>query len=142
MKWCLTVVAALFKNEGLAKFAQYYRPITLVQLLYKWFDFVLLGRFKKWFVPADGQTAYQDKRGCPDHIFLMRCMISYAKTKTKKFFICTIDFDGAFDRVSRTILLKKLALFGAGSVFLLCIAAMYQRTESIIIQKDNQNLIQ
>lgn len=137
VKWCLTVVAALFKNKGLAKFAQYYRPITLVQLLYKWFDFVLLGRFKKWFVPADGQTAYQDKRGCPDHIFLMRCMISYAKTKTKKFFICTIDFDGAFDRVSRTILLKKLALFGAGSVFLLCIAAMYQRTESIIIQKDN-----
>ena len=40
-------------------------------------------------------------------------------------------------RVSRNILLRKLAQFGAGSTFLLCIAAMYAKTQSIIIQKDN-----
>ena len=111
-------------------------------MLYKWFDFVLLSRFKRWFTPADEQTAYQDKRGCPDHIFLMRCLMHYAKSKRKKLFICTIDFDGAFDRVCRSTLLKKLALFGAGSIFLLCIASMYQRTESIIIQKDNHCIYQ
>ena len=142
VKWCLTVVAALFKNKGSPKFAKFYRPITLVQMLYKWFDFVLLCRFRKWFTPADEQTAYQEKRGCPDHIFLMRCLIQYAKSKRKKLFICTIDFDGAFDRVCRFTLLKKLALFGAGSTFILCIAAMYQRTESIIIQKDNHCVYQ
>ena len=48
-----------------------------------------------------------------------------------------IDFDGAFDRVTRSILLKKLACLGAGSTLLFCLAAMYTRTESIIIQKDN-----
>ena len=52
-------------------------------------------------------------------------------------FICAIDLDDAFDRVSRNILLKKLARFGASSTFILCIAAMYARTQSIIIQKDN-----
>ena len=97
----------------------------------------MLNRFKKWFKPADEDTAYQEGKSCADHIFLLRCLINYAKFKRKKFFLCTLDFDGAFDRVSRAILLKKLALFGAGSLFLLCIAAMYRKTESIIIQKDN-----
>ena len=136
-KWCLTVVTAIFKNKGFPWFAKYYRPVTLVQLLYKWFDFNLLNRFKKWFKPADENTAYQSKKGCADHIFLIRCLINFAKFKRRKFFICTLDFDGAFDRVSRMLLLKKLALFGAGSLFLLCIAAMYKRTESVIIQNDN-----
>ena len=64
-------------------------------------------------------------------------MISFTKFKKEKFYICTFDFDGAFDRVSRNILLQKLTLFGAGSTFLYCIASMYTRTESIIIQKDS-----
>ena len=137
IKWCKNVVAAIFKNKGSADIAKFFRPITLVQMLYKWFDFILLERFKRWFIPADEQTAYQDEKGCPDHIFLMRCLISFAKATRKKLYICTIDFDGAFDRVSRNILLKKLALRGAGSIFLFCIASMYKRTESVIIQQDN-----
>ena len=136
-KWCRTVVAALFKNKGSPSIAKYFRPITLVHMLYKWFDFTLLERFKSWFKPADEQTAYQFLKSCADHIFLLRALICYAKKKGKKLFICAIDFDGAFDRVSRSILLKKLARFGAGSAFLLCIAAMYQHTESVIIQNDN-----
>ena len=136
-KWCRTVVAALFKNKGSPSISKYYRPVTLVYLLYKWLDFILLERFKSWFKPADRQTAYQLLKSCADHIFLMRALICYAKKKGKKLFICAIDFDGAFDRVSRNILLRKLARFGAGSVFLLCIASMYAKTESIIIQKDN-----
>ena len=108
-------------------------------MLYKWFDFILLKRFRKWFIPADEQTAYQDGKGCADHIFLMRCLICFAKTTRKKLYICTIDFDGAFDRVSRNILLQKLALRGAGSIFLFCIASMYKRTESVIIQQDNHS---
>ena len=138
-KWCKTVVSAIFKNKGSSEFSKFYRPITLVHMLYKWFDFILLKRFKAWFVPADEQTAYQQGKSCADHIFLLRCLISFAKFKRKKFYICTIDFDGAFDRVSRNILLKKLALHGAGSIFLFCLASMYKRTESIIIQQDNHS---
>ena len=40
-KWCINVVAALFKNKGSPSIAKYYRPVTLVHLLYKWFDFIL-----------------------------------------------------------------------------------------------------
>ena len=135
--WCRSVVAALFKNKGTPDISKYYRPVTLVELMYKWFDFVFLGRFKTWFKPADEQTAYQNGKSCADHNFLLRAIICYSKKFRRKFFICTLDFDGAFDRVSRNILLKKLAICGAGSIFLMCLASMYKRTESIIIQKEN-----
>ena len=115
--WSLTLVATIFKNKGNVEISKYYRPVSLVHLLYKWFDFLLLKRFQNWFSPADEQTAYQQGKSCSDHIFLLRCLISFTKLKKVKFYICTVDFDGAFDRVSRNILLQKLALFGAGSTF-------------------------
>ena len=71
-------------------------------------------------IPSDAQTAYQSGKSCADHIFLLECLISYARKVRKKLFIVAIDFDGAFDRVSRTILLKQLILFGAGSIFIAC----------------------
>ena len=45
--WRSTVVNALFKNKGLTWLPKYFRPISLVKLLAKMFDFVLLERFKK-----------------------------------------------------------------------------------------------
>ena len=58
-EWCITLVAALIKQKGPVTFALNYRPISLVQPLYKCFDFVLLHRFTEWFIPANKQTAYQ-----------------------------------------------------------------------------------
>ena len=49
---------------------------------------------------------------------------------------------GAFDRISRNILLKILAMFGAGSVFLFCIATIYRKTESVIFQKDEYSVFE
>ena len=66
--------------------------------------------------------------------------MKFAKVRKKKFFICAIAFDGAFDRISRNILIKKLILFGAGSTFIVCNAAMYKSSESLIIQTDDHSL--
>ena len=74
-----------------------YRPISLVQLLAKLFDTILLERFRKWFTPSDPQTAYQNKRSGADHVFLTRCLIQHAKLYKEKLFVIAIDFDGAFD---------------------------------------------
>ena len=130
--WRTTIVNAFYKFKGLRSMAKNYRGVTLVQLLSKLFDFVLLKRFLKWFVPADEQTAYTKGKSGSDHVFFMRCMSRYATKFKKKIFFIAIDFDGAFDRVSRSILIRKLILFGAGTVFTMCIAAIYMSTESEI----------
>ena len=133
-QWRTTVINELFKNKGSPLIGKNYRPISLVHLLAKLFDFVLLERFKMWFKPADEQTAYQAKRGCADHIFLLRCLMQHAKHYRQKLFLVAIDFDGAFDRVCRSHLVKKLCLFGSGAIFASCIASIYMCTDNVIFR--------
>ena len=132
--WRTTVVNEIFKQKGSPEGSKNYRAISLVHLLAKLFDFILLGRFKKWFVPADEQTAYQTKKGSADHVFLLRCMTQYAKRFKKTIFLIAIDFDGAFDRVSRALLIRKLCLFGAGTIFTACLASIYMCTDNVIFR--------
>ena len=131
-KWIITLINAVFKNKGERSDPKKYRPISLVQLLSKLFDFILLKRFKEWFKPSDEQSAYQSGRSCADNIFILRCLISHAKKSKEKLFLLSVDFDGAFDRVSRSKMLRKLILFGAGATYVACLAAVYRRTEYII----------
>ena len=134
-KWRTTLVSELFKNKGSRNDATKYRPISLVQLLAKLFDTILLGRFRKWFTPSDPQTAYQSKRSSADHVFLLRCLIQRAKLYKEKLFVIAIDFDGAFDRISRSVLIRKLVLFGAGTLFATCLASIYLHTDNIIFRE-------
>ena len=130
----MTTVAEIFKKKGSRNDATKYRPISLVQLLAKLFDSILLARFKKWFMPANQQTAYQKNRSSADHVFLLRCLIQRAKEHWDKLFILAIDFDGVFYRISRSVLIRKLILFGAGTTFVACLASIDMQTENIIFR--------
>ena len=135
--WRTTVVNEIFKLKGSSEESRNYRAISLVHLLAKLFDFILLSRFTRWFTPADEQTAYQANRSSADHVFLLRCITQHAKRFKKQVFLIAIDFDGAFDRVSRARLIRKLCLFGAGTIFTSCIASIYMSTENVIFRDDS-----
>ena len=135
--WRTTVINEIFINKGSPACSKNYRAISLVHILEKLFDLILLERFKKWFVPSDEQTAYKSKKGsADDHVFLLRCMMQHAKKFKKKLFLIVIDFDGAFDRVSRAVLIRKLCLFGTGTLFTTCLASIYMSTENVVF-RDN-----
>ena len=133
-RWRTTIVNEIFKNKGDSESAKNYRGISLVVLLSKVFDTILCTRFTKWFKPDDGQTAYQSGRAGCDHVFLLRCLVQQSKRFKQKIFIVAFDFDGAFDRVSRSVLIRKLIKFGAGVVFVACVASMYMCTDNIIFR--------
>ena len=135
-QWRNTIVNTLFKNKGVTWLPQYFRPISLVQLLAKMFDFILLERFRKWFQPHDCQSAYQCGKCCAGHVFLLRALISYCIGTNKKLFIICIDFEGAFDKVSRHQLFRKLHQFGCGTLFLSCLMAIYAVTPCTIFQAE------
>ena len=63
-------------------------------------------------------------------------MITSKRKGNKPLFIAAIDFDGAFDRVKRSTLLKKLILFGAGSAFVTCITNMYKYSRCSIFDNE------
>ena len=124
-KWWYAVVIPLFKNKGLRSVAKFFRPVSLVEMLAKLFDFILLNRFMQWFVPHDMQTAYQNGKSSGDHIFFLRGFIEVCNLTKTKIYITAVDFDGAFDRVKRSTLLRKLVAFGASSLFVACLANLY-----------------
>ena len=74
--------------------------------LSKLVDFILANQFIKWFTPSV-QTAYQQKKSSADHVFLLRCLIHQAKKSKRTLFIIG-DFDGAFDRISGSLLSKLI----------------------------------
>ena len=129
ISWILTLTKPIFKNKGSRSIAKYFRPVSLIKKL---LDFVLLNRFKNWFTPSDEQSAYQTGRSCADNVFLIRCLISLANRSKQKLHLTTVDFDGAFDRISRSQLFNKLILFVAGATYISCLMAIYHRTECII----------
>ena len=98
------------------------------------FDIILTNRFRKWFKPHDCQTAYQEGKCGVDHVFLLRSLIAQANRCKQVLYIIAADFDGAFDRISRSVLIQKLIKFGAGTVFVSCIASMYMSTDNIIFR--------
>ena len=108
-----------------------------MKLLAKMFDFILLERFRKWFKPHDCQSAYQSGKGGADHVFLIRALISHCMSSGEKLFIVCIDFEGAFDKVSRHRLFRKLQLFGAGSLFLTCLMSIYSFTPCTIFGEES-----
>ena len=77
-KWRTTVVNEIFKNKGETKHATNYRAISLVALLSKVFDLILMNRFVERFIPNDSQTAYQPKKSSADHVFLLQCLVQQA----------------------------------------------------------------
>ena len=113
----------IFKNKGDPEESKNYRGISLVYLLSKVYDLILGNRFMKWFkkICNDAQTAYQDGKSSADHVFFLRCLVQQAIRYNEKIFLITADFDGAFDRISRSLLIRKLIRFGAGTVFVACI---------------------
>ena len=135
-KWRTTIVSAILKNKGSSLSQLNYKPISLVQLLSKLFDFILLKRFRGWFTPHDAQSAYQNGKSCADHVFLLRALVNHCINTKEKLFIVCVDFEGAFDKVFRHRLFKKLQLFSAGTTFIFCIIAIYSFTDCIIYQKE------
>ena len=136
-QWRTTIVSAIFKCKackGSVRSPINYRPISLVEILSKLFDFILLNRFKKWFKPHDSQSAYQSKRSCAD---LLKALIQHSIITKSRLFIICIDFEGAIDKISRNKLFTKLHMFGAGTTFLFCLMTIYMMTDYVIFGKDS-----
>ena len=82
--WITSLINATFKNKSSRHLAVYFRPISLVHMLSKLLDFILLSRFKKWFKPADEQSAYQSGRSCADNIFFNKMPHKPCKKNVKR----------------------------------------------------------
>ena len=81
-----------------------------MNILPKMYDMKLAARFNLWYKPNTVQAGGQKGRGCEEQIFL----IDIARKSKQKLYITFIDYQKAYDKLNRYILLRMLDSKGCG----------------------------
>ena len=131
LQLCISILSAIPKVGNLRS-PENYRGIQMQRLLSIIYDRVLFNRLLRWASISDEQTAFQQGKGTIDQTFLLRTVISLAKSSNTCLYIGFFDLSKAFDRVSRFLLLKHLIKLGIGSVMFCSLACMYSTTKCVL----------
>ena len=106
-----------------------YRGICIIDAILKVYDSIISKRLYKWWQSAIEQIGNKAGVSCIDHILSLFILISIAKTSKRKLYILFVDFSKAYDRVSRSKLMKLLKNAGCGRIMLRAILLMYKITK-------------
>ena len=108
-----------------------YRGICLLSTVYKLFSGILNQRITKvadenaLFV--DEQNSFRKKRSCIDHIFTLTSIIRNRKAKRLPTYVAYIEFEKAFDRVDRNLLVHKLLSLGINGRIIESLKCIYNK---------------
>ena len=127
--WNTTLITPLHK-KGCPHDPDNYRAIAVGSNIGKLFSSILLNRlleFRTAHCPdTPNQRGFCKGAQTSDHIFsLNTCIEKYVKKQRKRLYSCFVDFQKAFDTVSREALLYKLGQLGIGGRFFNCLKHMY-----------------
>ena len=127
----LSILCAIPKKGNLRLLTNY-RGIQLQPLLALIYDRIIHNRLLLWAKFCVEQSAFQKGRCTTDQIFLLRTIIALIRHSKKSLFIGFFDLSKAFDKVSRTLLLKSLIKVGIGSVMFYAIKSIYSVTKCVL----------
>ena len=131
IKLGISILYALPKKGNL-RLPENYRGIQVQPLLAILYDRIIANRLMLWAKFRPEQSAFQKGKGTIDQIFLLRTIISLAKSCKTPLFIAFLDLEKAFDKVSRHQLLKALLKAGIGASIFYAIKSMYSITKCIL----------
>ena len=121
-EWAAGIIVVLFKG-GDKKELNNYRGITLLSILGKLFVGILNNRLTKFSegyeVINENQSGFRKGHRTTDHILTLSTLIQHTlNVKNKKLYTCFVDFRKAYDKVSHTLLWKKILEYGINGNFL------------------------
>ena len=107
------------------------RGIAIGPVLSRVYDKILNKRFKNWYVPNKEQAGFRELMGCLLQIFAIYLLMELAKNTENEIYIAFMDYEKAFDFLSRKRLMDKLCLAKAGKGFIRAFHSMYEKTAYI-----------
>ena len=119
-----SVTRLIFKKRGDRKYLKNWRPISLLNVDYKFFSKVITSRLSKVlsFIIHPDQTCSIPGRS----IFLISLYtLDYIERTNEKAVLVSLDQEKAFDRVNRSFLLDLLVAVGFDRDFCRWIATLY-----------------
>ena len=89
-----------------------YRPICLISCLSKLMSKIVAKRLQKVVetsnILSDTQNGFRKNRRCSDSIFILNTVLEKCAHENKKVYMLFVDLSGAYDNVSRIILVRRL----------------------------------
>ena len=139
--WSVGTIKTIFKNKGIPKLPENYRPITIISCFSKLFTSVINRRLNKYAEEVElieaCQAGIRKNHSTTDNIFIIKSLIDIAKSRKDNLHCCFIDFKHAFDTVWRGQLWQKLVKHHINGKCLL--QNMYKNIKSNVTVNNNSS---
>jgi hypothetical protein len=113
-----------------------YRGITLIPVISKLFELVILEICEPCFHTDDLQFGFKKGLGCSNAIFVMNETIKYFNTKGSTIFAAVLDFKKAYDRINHFKMFSSLIKAGVPTWLIDLLYDWYRKLKVCVRWKD------
>ena len=130
------IITCLPKPEKDKQFLKNWRPITLLNVIYKMASSCIANRLKKVMdkIICEEQKGFIRGRYIGENIRLLYDVIHESNIQNIKGLLLVADFEKAFDTMSRKYILDCLDLFGFGSSLKSWVKTLMNKSSALVVQ--------
>ena len=134
-EWNEGMVYLIPKLEGVVDDIKKWRPITLLNTVYKVYAKLLATRLQPFLphIVHKTQTGFIQERSIFDNIFMFWEMIAIAQETKQELTILLLDFEKAYDRVDWNFLYEVMGRLGLPSDYVKAVFALYNSAASRVL---------
>ena len=137
--WKEAFVVAIYKNKGHPELPKSYRPISLLNSLYKLYARLIQKRLANALEPRvrNRQHGFRRNHSTSDPIHTLRRLMELFEATREPLYLLFIDWEMAFDKITREGLICSLRRLHIPEHVLTVIGNMYQHTPFRVRDSDN-----
>ena len=133
--WCKSIIIPLFK-KGDQNDPNNYRGISLCDVCGKLYSSIINNRLQEWIeennITGEYQGGFKKGYSTIDHMFTLLALIQKQFAFNRKLYVAFIDFEKAFDSISRKLLWPILLKNGIRGKLYHCVRSMYDSVKAQI----------
>jgi exonuclease III len=132
----LGIITCIPKGDKPRQYLKNWRPITLLNVLYKLISGCLSNRMKSSLdvIISDTQSGFMKGRYIGENTRFIYDLMSYTESKNIPGLLVLVDFEKAFDSVSWCFMYKVLNYFGFGKTFIEWIKILNTNFKASVLQ--------
>ena len=134
-EWNDGLIYMIPKSSGQLEELQHWRPITLLNIIYKILAKTLARRLQPYLSELihDSQTGFMQERSIFDNIILFWEMVAFAEVQNQELAVLFLDFEKAYDRVDWNFMEGTLLKMGFPNRWIRGVSALYRNAHSSVL---------
>ena len=128
--WTVNYLRPIYKKDSKDD-PDNYRGLAIASTISKLYCMILLQRLESHMLEtgliSPNQIGFMKNCQAPDHVYLLKTLVTKVLKQKKKLYAAFIDFKKAYDTVDRSLLLKSVHTAGIQGKFLANLKAIYSK---------------